>query len=130
MKKTTIILLTIVLLLTGCKAALEENKIKYNKIDAEQAKEMIDTEDLIILDVRTPEEYKEEHIKGALLIPDYELESLAESNLPDKDKKILVYCRSGNRSKSATKELIDMGYTNVYDFGGIMNWPYETERGE
>ena len=102
----------------------------YNKITAEEAKEMIDTQEVIILDVRTQEEFKEKHIEGALLIPDYELANVAKSKLPDKNKKILVYCRSGNRSKSAARLLIDMGYTDVYDFGGIINWPYETVQGD
>lgn len=129
MKKILISFL-IIALLTGCAATKEENKIAYNKITAEQAKEIIDTEEVIILDVRTQEEYKEGHIKDALLIPDYDLENLAESKLPDKEKKILVYCRSGNRSASAAKLLIDMGYTDVHDFGGIINWPYETVEGD
>ncbi len=120
----------IVILLSGCTATKEENKIMYNKITAEEAKEMIDTQEVIILDVRTKEEFKEKHIEDALLIPDYELEKLAESKLPDKNKKILVYCRSGNRSKTAARLLIDMGYTDVYDFGGIINWPYETVQGD
>lgn len=120
----------IVILLSGCTATKEENKIMYNKITAEEAKEMIDTQEVIILDVRTQEEFIEKHIEDALLIPDYELEKLAESKLPDKNKKILVYCRSGNRSKTAARLLIDMGYTDVYDFGGIINWPYETVQGD
>ena len=126
MKKILIGLLVVVLLLGGCAPELEEGEAEYKKITAEEAKEIMDTEEVIILDVRTPEEYKEEHIEGALLIPDYEHENLAESELPDKDKKILVYCRSGNRSKSAAKTLIDMEYKNVYDFGGIRSWKYDT----
>lgn len=129
MKKIIIGVLTIILL-AGCTKTVEEDKIVYNKITAEEAKEIIDLEEVIILDVRTPQEYEEGHIDGALLIPDYDLKSLAESNLPDKDEKILVYCRSGNRSKSATNILIDMGYRNVYDFGGIINWPYDTVKGK
>lgn len=128
--KRLIIGLLIVIVLSGCTATKEENKIMYNKITAEEAKEIIDTQEVIILDVRTKEEFKEKHIEGALLIPDYELEKLAKSKLPDKNKKILVYCRSGNRSKSAARLLIDMGYTDVYDFGGIINWPYETVQGD
>ena len=128
--KRLIIGLLIVILLSGCTATKEENKIMYNKITAEEAKEMIDTQEVIILDVRTQEEFKEKHIEGALLIPDYELANVAKSKLPDKNKKILVYCRSGNRSKSAARLLIDMGYTDVYDFGGIINWPYETVQGD
>ncbi len=128
--KRLIIGLLIVIVLSGCTATKEENKIMYNKITAEEAKEMIDTQEVIILDVRTKEEFKEKHIEGALLIPDYELANVAKSKLPDKNKKILVYCRSGNRSKSSARLLIDMGYTNVYDFGGIINWPYETVQGD
>lgn len=141
MKKILIVLLGIVLL-GGCSATMEEDKIehnevtveedkiKYSKITAEEAKEIIDTEEVTILDVRRPAEYEEAHIEGALLIPDYELKDLSESKLPDKDEKILVYCRSGNRSESAAKVLIDMGYTNVHDFGGIMDWSYGTVEGE
>ena len=128
--KRLIIGFLIVILFSGCAATKEENKIMYNKITAEEAKEMIDTQEVIILDVRTQEEFKEKHIEGALLIPDYELANVAKSKLPDKNKKILVYCRSGNRSKSSARLLIDMGYTNVYDFGGIINWPYETVQGD
>ena len=128
--KRLIIGFLIVILLSGCAATKEENKIMYNKITAEEAKEIIDTQEVIILDVRTQEEFKEKHIEGALLIPDYELANVAKSKLPDKNKKILVYCRSGNRSKSAARLLIDMGYTDVSDFGGIINWPYETVQGD
>ena len=129
MKKILILLLTITLL-AGCTANVIEEEITYNLITAEEAKEIIDTEEVIILDVRTLDEYEEEHIEGAVLIPDYELKSLADSKLPNKDEKILVYCRSGNRSKSASKVLIDLGYTKVYDFGGIMSWPYDTIKKE
>lgn len=109
----------------------EESSVsEYKKITPEQAKEMMDGEDVIVLDVRTPEEYRQEHIEGALLLPNYDLENLAESKLPDKDAKILIYCRSGSRSRSASKVLIDMGYTMVYDFGGINDWTYGTVKGE
>lgn len=123
MNRILIVLIGVVLLATGCSS-------NDNVITAEEAKEIIDTEDVIILDVRTPEEYNEERIEGAILIPDYDLKTLAESELPDKDEKILIYCRSGNRSKSAAKTLIDMGYTDVYDFGGIIDWPYDTVKGK
>lgn len=99
---------------------------QYKKITAEEAKEMMDTQEVIILDVRTQAEYDEGHIEGALLIPNTELEDKAETLLPDKDKTILVYCRSGNRSETASRLLVDMGYSAVYDFGGIIDWPYET----
>lgn len=103
---------------------------EYRKITAEEAKEIMDSgKDYILLDVRTAEEFAESHIDGAILIPDNELGARAESELPDKNATILIYCRSGNRSASAAKELIRMGYVNVYDFGGIMDWPYETVSG-
>ena len=97
-------------------------------ITAQEAKEIMDTEsNYVILDVRTQEEYDEGHIKDAILIPDYEIADRAESELNDKEQLILVYCRSGRRSKNAAKQLSDMGYTNVKEFGGIIDWPYETE---
>jgi len=104
---------------------------KYNKILSEEAKKMMDSDkDIIILDVRTQAEYEESHIKGAIRITDTELSKLAPSMLPNKDAKILVYCRSGRRSKAAAEELLSMGYTNVYDFGGIIDWNYDTVSGE
>ena len=96
------------------------------KIDAQQAKEMMDSSsDLILLDVRTQEEYDESHIKGALLIPDYEISDKAGELLADKEATILIYCRSGRRSALAAQALSDLGYSSVYDFGGIIDWPYE-----
>ncbi len=97
-------------------------------ITAEEAKKIMDTEkDYIILDVRTQEEFDEKHIPGAVLIPDYEIADKAEDLLPDKNQLILVYCRSGRRSKLAAEELVKLGYTNIREFGGIIDWPYETE---
>ena len=87
---------------------------------------MDEREDYIILDVRTQEEFDEAHIDGAILIPDYEIAAKAESVLKDKDQLILVYCRSGRRSKLAAEALVKLGYTNVKEFGGIIDWPYET----
>jgi rhodanese-related sulfurtransferase len=81
----------------------------------------------IILDVRTEEEYNESHIPDAILIPDYEIMTKAEQVLTDKEQLILVYCRSGRRSKNASQALAELGYTNVKEFGGIIDWPYETE---
>ena len=102
----------------------------YVSITAEEAKDMMDAEqDYIILDVRTEEEFAEGHIPGAVLIPDYEIGERAREMLPDKEQLIFVYCRSGNRSKKASAELAEMGYTNVKEFGGIIDWPYETEKG-
>lgn len=97
-------------------------------ITAEEAKKIMDTEkDYIILDVRTQEEFDEKHIPGAVLIPDYEIADKAEDILTDKNQLILVYCRSGRRSKLAAEELVKLGYTNIKEFGGIIDWPYETE---
>ncbi len=95
-------------------------------ISAEEAKQMMeDNDEIIILDVRTEEEFALGHIKDALLIPDYELEERAEEQLKDKEATILVYCRSGRRSAQAAKTLNRLGYTSIYDFGGIIDWPYE-----
>lgn len=97
-------------------------------INAQKAKEIIDTEkDYVILDVRTQEEFDEKHIPNAVLIPDYEIAEKAEEILKDKNQLILVYCRSGRRSKLAAEELVKLGYTNIREFGGIIDWPYETE---
>ena len=99
----------------------------YEQITPAEVKEIMDErEDYIILDVRTQEEYDEAHIDGAILIPDYEIAAKAENILKDKNQLILVYCRSGRRSKNAASELISLGYTNVKEFGGIIDWPYET----
>ena len=82
--------------------------------------------DYIIIDARTEEEFAAGHIANAILIPEYEIAARAEAELPDKEALILVYCRSGRRSKIASKELVKLGYTNVKEFGGIIDWPYET----
>lgn len=96
------------------------------KITAEKAKEMMDaSEEYILLDVRTQEEFAEGHIAGAILIPDYEIETKAEEQLSDKSATIFVYCRSGRRSALAAEALSKLGYTSIYDFGGIIDWPYE-----
>ena len=100
----------------------------YQQVNAETAKELMDTEDdYVILDARTQAEYDEGHIPGAILIPHDTVMTAAEDALPDKDQLILVYCRSGNRSKRASQTLVDLGYTNVIEFGGINSWPYEVE---
>lgn len=100
----------------------------YQQVNAETAKELMDTEDdYVILDVRTQAEYDESHIPGAILIPHDTVATAAEDAPPDKGQLILVYCRSGNRSKQASQALVDLGYTNVVEFGGINSWPYEVE---
>ena len=78
--------------------------------------------------MRTQEEYDEGHIPGAILIPNTEIETRAEAALPDKDQLILVYCRSGRRSKLAAEALAELGYTNIKEFGGILDWPYAVEK--
>jgi len=91
---------------------------------------MLDTDaDIILLDVRTEEEFEQVRIPGAVLLPDVMIADSAFELLPDKESVILVYCRSGRRSENAAKELISMGYMNVYDFGGIIDWTFETESG-
>lgn len=99
----------------------------YEQISGEQAKALMDSEkDYVIIDARTQEEFDGGHIPGAVLIPEYEISQRAENELPDKDQLILVYCRSGRRSKIASQALVDLGYTNVKEFGGIIDWEYET----
>lgn len=106
---------------------VNSHSASVNTITPEQAKEIIDNNpDCVILDVRTQEEYDEGHIKGAVLLPDSEIAARAKEVLTDKDAVILVYCRSGRRSALAAKELAQMGYTQIHDFGGIIDWPYET----
>ncbi|MBQ8164971.1 MAG: rhodanese-like domain-containing protein [Clostridia bacterium] len=98
----------------------------YEQISQEEAKRIMDTESgYVIIDARTDEEFVQGHIKGAIMIPEYEIATRAEKELPDKNQLILVYCRSGRRSKIAAAELVKLGYTNVKEFGGIITWPYE-----
>ncbi len=107
-------------------AAEAADTAMVNTIDAEKAMEMMASGDpYTLVDVRTQAEFDEGHIEGALLLPNDQLETLAAEQLPDKDAVILVYCRSGNRSAAASELLVELGYTNVYDFGGIMDWPGE-----
>ena len=126
--KGLIIMLLISLSLFGMTACDGENgKVStYEQITAEQAKTIMDTEkDYVIIDARTEEEFAEGHIENAILIPEYEIAERAEKELPDKEQLILVYCRSGRRSKIASEELVKLGYTNVKEFGGIIDWPYD-----
>ena len=128
MKKLIFIILA-VMLLTACGQNRENNReAVYVNITAQQAKEIMDTEKgYVILDTRTQEEYDEGHIPGAILIPYDEILEKAESVLTEKDQLILVYCRSGRRSKLASEDLVKLGYTNIKEFGGIIDWPYEVE---
>ena len=114
---------------TSIIVAEKGEKAMYEQITAEEAKKIMDSgEEHIVLDTREQDEYDEGHIPGAILIPYTEIENKAEEMLPDKDKLILVYCRSGRRSKIAAEALSKLGYTNVKEFGGIIDWPYEVEK--
>ena len=128
MKKLVFLLLA-VMMLTACGQDKENDQgAVYMNITAEEAKQIMDTEEgYIILDVRTQEEYDEGHIPGAIVISHEEIKEKAEEVLPDKDQLILVYCRSGRRSKIAAEALAALGYTNIKEFGGIIDWPYEVE---
>ncbi len=128
MKKLIFVLLA-AMLLTACGQDKEnDQEAVYVNITAEEAKQTMDSEGgYIILDVRTQEEYDQGHIPGAILIPDTEVEVTAEEVLTDKDQLLLVYCRSGRRSKLASEILVELGYTNIKEFGGIIDWPYEIE---
>ena len=128
MKKLVFLLLA-VMLLTACGQDINNDQgAVYMNITAEEAKQIMDTEEgYIILDVRTQEEYDEGHIPEAILIPYTQIGEKANEMLPDKDQLILVYCRSGRRSKLAAEALVELGYTNIKEFGGIIDWPYEVE---
>lgn len=130
MKRILPLFLLLLLLLTGCggTASNSSSEDDYQQISQEEAKEMMDTQDVIILDVREQDEYDSGHIPGAVLLPVGTIdEETAAEVIPEKDSTVLVYCRSGNRSKTASSALAELGYTNIYEFGGINTWPYETE---
>lgn len=102
----------------------------YHKISAGEAKKMLDEGGATVVDVRSASEYADAHIPGALLVPVESIGSEPPELLPDKDAVLLVHCRTGVRSKQASDKLVELGYTQIYDFGGIVDWPYETESGE
>ncbi len=125
MKKIIPLLLSL-LLLAGC-ASPAVREPSFRQIGMNEAIEIMEKEnDYIILDVRTPEEFREKHIPGAINVPNESIGTEEISELPDKDQLILVYCRSGNRSKQASQKLVKLGYTNIVEFGGINDWPGET----
>ena len=110
----------------GCVGCSDGDSAIYDQISGAEAKALMDSESgYIIIDARTQEEYDQGHIPGAILIPEYEIADRAEKELPDKNQLILVYCRSGRRSKIAAEDLVKLGYTNVKEFGGIIDWEYE-----
>ena len=148
MKGKILLFLVSLLLLTGCSktdgklsekrmveseqtisSETERKEHMYHQIDQETAKRMMDEQDVVILDVREQDEYDSGHIADALLLPVGTIsEETAASVIPEKDTTVLVYCRSGNRSKTASQALADLGYTQIYEFGGIHTWQYETEQ--
>ena len=137
MKKIIAITIIIILCLTGCSGNVsntsatmsQEQLLQYKQISQEEAKEMMNREDgHIIVDVRRRDEYDEGHLPDAILIPNESIEKSRPKELPDLDQIILVYCRSGRRSKEASEKLAAMGYKNVYEFGGIITWTGETVR--
>ena len=135
MKKTILaLMLSFLMLLTACGAGSSEaggaaSGAAYQEISQEKAKEMMDTQEVLILDVREQEEYDSGHIPGAVLLPVGSIdEETAADVIPESDTVVLVYCRSGNRSKKAAEALAELGYTGIYEFGGINTWPYEIEK--
>ena len=127
--KKIIPFLMALLLLAGCGAQSEEST--YRQVNAEEADSMMEEETgYIILDVRTAQEYSEKHIPGAINIANESIGTEDITELPDKDQLILVYCRSGNRSKQASEKLVKLGYTNIIEIGGINSWPGETVTGD
>ena len=127
-KRIMTILLSL-LSLTGCAAPVSQN-YTYRQISMSEAITMMEKEkDYIILDVRRPDEFAEKHIPGAINIPNEIIGTEEIQELPNKKQLILVYCRSGNRSKQASEKLVKLGYTNIVEFGGIIDWPGETVSG-
>lgn len=125
MKRILPLFFSLLLLFTGCGGTADTS---YQQITQEEAKEMMDTQEVIVLDVREQNEYNSGHIPGAALLPVGTIdEDTAAAVIPEKDSTVLVYCRSGNRSKTASSTLAELGYTNIYEFGGIDTWPYEIE---
>ncbi len=126
MKRVILILLAALLCLAGCGS---EGSMPYHKISQEEARNRMARNDgHVIVDVRRREEYDAGHIPGAILIPNEGIGKEPPEQLPDKDQILLVYCRSGRRSKEASQKLADMGYTNIYEFGGIIDWTGEVTK--
>ena len=137
-KKTLILLLgaAAILIISGCSSAANNSAnigntvLSYHQISQEKAREMMARNDgHVVVDVRRTDEYEAGHIPGAILIPNESIDKDRPSELPDLDQIILIYCRSGNRSKQASQKLADMGYKNIYEFGGIITWTGDTVTG-
>lgn len=124
MKKIMSIIACLLFAITGCNVK-EDSQIK--KVNSDEVRELL-KEDAILLDVRSESEYNEGHIPNAILLNVSDVENKIKDISADYDQAIIVYCRSGNRSAKAAQTLIDMGYRNVYDLGGISNWDYEIEK--
>ena len=119
-------------LLSGCTLSKTKKdtedmtgKVAYHKLSAEEAYEMMASQEVVVVDVRTRDEYDGGHIENAVLVPNESIGSEMPETLPDKDAPLRIYCRSGRRSKHAAEKLLALGYQNVYDFGGVIDWPYE-----
>lgn len=124
--KLKFLILTILIAFSFSSCKNNQAKIEYKTVSASDAKNMMTSEsNYIILDVRTDKEFEDGHIENAILIPDTEISERAETELTDKNQLILVYCRTGRRSAASSAKLAELGYTNVIDFGGILDWPYE-----
>ena len=136
MKKIMLSLIIGAIVISGCNSekksthvSSSDEKISYTKISQDEAKKMMEKDDgHVIVDVRREDEFASGHIPGAILIPNESIGTEKPAELPDLDQIILVYCRSGNRSAQASQKLADLGYTNVFDFGGIMTWTGEIEK--
>jgi rhodanese-related sulfurtransferase len=129
MKKLIPILLS-ALMLTGCAGAGNNQTNTYRSITMDEAVEMMTEEsDYIILDVRRPDEFAAGHIPNAINVPNETIGTAEIPELPDKDQLIMVYCRSGRRSKEAAEKLLKLGYTNIVEFGGILDWKGEIVTG-
>lgn len=130
--KKKMIAIVLSLLCTGVTACGTASEVSnYSNIKPAEAKKRLESEKgIILLDVRTQEEYAEKHIPNSMLIPVDVIEEEAPAKLTDKNAVIFVYCRSGRRSAAASEALVKMGYTGVYNLGGIIDWPYETESGK
>ena len=127
MKHARNLIILLMLVLTGCGGQEVDNS--YHQITQKEARDMMDMQEVIILDVREQSEFDAGHISGAVLLPVGTIsEDTAAVLIPEMDSVVLVYCRSGNRSKTASAALAELGYTNIYEFGGINTWPYEVEK--
>lgn len=123
MKRIFPLMLAMLLVFTGCGGTATENT--YQQITQEEAKNMMDTQEAIVLDVREQDEFDAGHIPGAVLLP---VDTITKDTAAAVIPVVLVYCRSGNRSKKASQALVELGYTGIYEFGGINTWPYEVEQ--